>query len=1450
MSLEILSINEEGLQSGIVSASYFNDDLQELYNQSVIDRENYFGESSNDVIEFSLFNSNQELLSTNKIIPTVSYSVLQGEYLDANNKLQSYTVNKAFTNILKTDNKVLLNIQSELQQIGVSTGLYHGLYNFTRNIAGNDTYKLVIKEISPSRTEIRFSLAFNATSNSESELEYKRISAFSQKKYLLLDIMSRLESVIDLNEISNTFSNYTDVDIKNNVIYNLGFNNQSELLEFILSIYSGVDKIVTYHGNTDDVLIEEYKQVSGIIRQLKNFIYSYNATEFSDTELISAFESIITKISQDKILEKTSLNTTDLSTSVKFFVDIIFQNYLKSKIQSVLQNYSERFYGLYKNAINFGDGNLVKILTHTHYYNEDKKSINLQVKLSEPLPFEYNLKSVCWISNISISPLYFKINLYDVNSSRKVYLNGVNFDVNVNSAHATNDTFSEKSPTTVASAKQQLKNKLNELFIDFSSFDNFIVYSSAELRSKIAKNKIIEFNNLEKSKEFLFLSASIAPTLTISSSLASDYNSTVDNQIKLLNTFDDYESYLYYNSSSIDEHILNGIEYDKQNVDSLISQLPEYIQIDSESSDYIMFTSMVGHFFDNILLYIKKFPKTYPIENDNHFPKNFLDELLNSFNWKTDNFKFQDSTLTQYYFNNLEATGSYSSSYFDYGKTILDRFANTLPYIYKTKGTSTSFDLLKSIFGIDSSLIELREYGSFGTFVNQDQFFEFDDIVYLTKYKDNQYITFDCPLDEYQYIETGLFSASASSPVTKSYSEQFNGINAFECIIKSDKEDYEFGQKIPIVRKMRNGNIDWHLYIKKERHPYMGKLVWEIIPSESTITSSIVSDELPIFNGKIFNILLNRDIIDGYTYDVISETSASSASNLIFTSSNGEKYVPYEYKLSINQYEGTLNNFSNTKSKNILYTQNKYFSSGSYYVGNYSGSNNFIGNIDKIKLFKTSISNETFIEHSYNINSISTTNKSTVYSNLYYLWSFDTPVNLWNSGSGTFVTIPNQNEYYNNAFQAYNFEGEITSPYPNCIPVMSSSFPYQFEKLKLKQSVNISKYGPNYRNNSKIDKLTETAESTFVPYDNSTSTNDLVGSDSNVIGFYISPYRYLDDKIEDFLGKDGIINDIGDPKYLNDKTFPSLIEKQKNFQKINKKYIYPQEYYSTYKFYIDFSIFDQVKQLIPNRATLKRGLLIEPSLFEKPRFKYLTTDVTQENTLSQSYINFDNSAELSSSIYNVSETSDTINLTRLNKYVTDTNSSNFSQFIIEPTIDDRDYVYAKYGKTVDVDRGFVNVKSLYLINNSDSYSRHNSVSSSYVRFTKDYVELVEVGSGSVTGSSQFSNVYTGENSTGYSRRHLNKLNLVGSRYAYRAISSSYSFFPYIKGKNTSQTTINRSGITNQSSPVITIPGFIGMELSASTFPATGNVSGSIFTSQPITASYSNSSSLNEWIYNL
>ena len=488
MPYSYLSIDETTLTTGIASGSYLPVNLQTLYEQKFVNKEQFFGTSDNDLIEFSLYNSSQEGIFFNRIVPTVSYSVIQGSYVDINNTMSYYNFAKPFTNFSKFNNELLLNTQNVLKQTQIAPGLYYILYNFIRNVAGNNKNRLVIKEISPSRTEIRLSFAFNPTLSPVAALDATKASAFADKKYLFLQISSMVDRIIDSNPISQTFvanaPNYNYIQIAQS----LGLKSEAQLQQFIIDTYVGYDKIQNL-SKADDQMIQQSVKFTGIDDQLKNFTYTYNSTEFSESDILLAFKTIVTKVSQDRILQKTSINSVQLQTILDLFVKIIYTDWLAVQTTSMLDGYANRYFGYYKNALNFDGGMLVKILTHTNYLNPTDGRVNVQIKLDQPLPLEYDVRTTCWISNISIAPVYFKTNLFVEPVSRKIYLNGVNFSVSVDAANPTNDKYGEHSVDTLTSAKASLKQKINDLLIDYNSFENFVVYSSASCERKSPRTK-------------------------------------------------------------------------------------------------------------------------------------------------------------------------------------------------------------------------------------------------------------------------------------------------------------------------------------------------------------------------------------------------------------------------------------------------------------------------------------------------------------------------------------------------------------------------------------------------------------------------------------------------------------------------------------------------------------------------------------------------------------------------------------------------------------------------------------------------------------------------------------------------------------------------------------------------------------------------------------------------
>jgi hypothetical protein len=1482
MPYDYLTINELDLANGIVSASYLPQDLQSLYEQQILNSEKFFGDSNDDILELSVYNSNQEPILFNRVIPKITYSIVQSTYRDINNVQRSYTVANPFTNYALYGNELLLHTQFDLKFDELSPGLYYVLYNPIKNIAGNTTNRLFIKEISPSRTEIRLSYAFNPTLSEVNRLDSVKISAFADKKFVFLQIIDQIIPIVDRNPIDQSFNANSENFNYLKYAQLLGFKSSSELQEFINTVYVGYNKIVNLSNDPDSVISQNIK-FAGIAEQIKNFIYTYNEVEFSSNEILDAISLIVAKVSQDAILQRTTLTDADLVETVNMFVQVAYNYWLQPKITDLLNDYSQKFYGFYKNSLNFDNGNLVKILTHTSYLNVVDGRVNVQIKLDSPLPSQYSLKDTCWISNISLSPLYFKVNLYTAPVSRKVYLNGVNFTVATPTVNPTNDKFKALDSNTLFGAKSRLQQKINDLLIDYDDFNNFINFSSAELRTKIAKSKISKYNSYEVSKNQAKNQASSTDNSSISASYSNQVKTITNEQVALLDSFDEYESYLFYYTSSIDQKIEDGVSFDKSNYNSLFYQLPDYIKNEESNADYLKFTAMVGHFFDNILVFVKKFPKAYPISWDdgNSYPKNYIEELLNNFNWDVTNLKFNKSDINQLLFNNTQMTGSLSSSYFDYAKSIFNRITNNLSYIYKTKGTSNSFNLIRSIFGISSDLINVVEYSSPNVLINRNVYYDFDDIIYATKYSTNQYINFNFTSSEYKYFVGQQYTSGSTYPptqLTRSVVERFTGVSTVEMSFRSNEWDkYNYKDKIPLIKKTRNKNLDWQIYLYKTKQKESAKLIFELCPIGSTqITSSIESIEMPYFNGDFYTFMLRKQPNDNIIFDALPIVSQTYNQTQSLSSSAAEKYVPHTYTLSVNQYYGSQLNFMDRKDKTILYDQTQYFSSGSYYVGNFSSSIQFYGNIDKIKVQKYALSDSDFQEHSYNLNSISIPEKSLVYENMYYLWSFDTPVNLW----GTSTVVPNQNNIYNSEFYAYNFQRTpVVCGAPICDTILVDIFPYQFEKFNIKQAINSNRFGPNYKDNANINKITQDVSSNLVPYQYSTYTKDIIGSDSNVVGYYISPYRYLNENIEDFLGKEGIADIIGDPKYLTSRNYPELKLRQAEFAAANKKYIYPQEYYSTYKFYIDFSIFDFVKNLTPSRSTLKTGLLLEPSIFERVKFNYKDANFTPlDPNNSSSLMLYEIKPFFTPTLINTdySSSNTVISVDVVNGIDTDRDTYDFSRFEIKDKVDNRDFIFAKYGKYVNVGANGYNVRDTVIYPENDYYQSRND-NGKVVTFTSSYYAVQSIGSGSgklnnqITGSTSLKNIYRGDMNSGYSQRHLSKFVRVGTRSKYQAVSGSFytinngiksiapgklSYYTYTKGQNDYTTTVNRKGLPNGSSPIITIPGYLAVDIESDNFPKYGVLTGStgapnsLFIQQPLTCSACVSASMNNYIMNL
>jgi hypothetical protein len=109
--------------------------------------------------------------------------------------------------------------------------------------------------------------------------------------------------------------------------------------------------------------------------------------------------------------------------------------------------------------------------------------------------------------------------------------------------------------------------------------------------------------------------------------------------------------------------------------------------------------------------------------------------------------------------------------------------------------------------------------------------------------------------------------------------------------------------------------------------------------------------------------------------------------------------------------------------------------------------------------------------------------------------------------------------------------------------------------------------------------------------------------DSNLLGVFVSPFKVKDDDIIDFLGDYDIISDIADPGYLYESSYKSLKTLSDTYYTYRGETVLYQEFMTVFRSYFDVSVFDVIKNVIPARVKLLTGVLIEPSILERPKFQ-------------------------------------------------------------------------------------------------------------------------------------------------------------------------------------------------------------------------------------------------------
>ena len=873
--------------------------------------------------------------------------------------------------------------------------------------------------------------------------------------------------------------------------------------------------------------------------------------------------------------------------------------------------------------LNFGSGNVV-IATNV-YLDKSSADYSILIKLYQPLPNRYNLKTTCYVSSNAADPI-----AYDISFTQDfgpvddiVSLQGPNTNLNINSLvnnSTTYQNYNTLTNTVSTSSLNQLQSLLEErgveINIDYTDYSNFVFFSSAKsrLQNFYTKAKQIEdYNNEIAALDALTQTSSSSGSLVILQKYISD----------IITNFDGYEYYLYFESGSkawpktnseppytlastgsaavlnwygtdvygapyYGGQLYSASLYDDDNQDILTNSIPDYLQ-DYNSDQYLTFVKMAGQSFDNIWVYIKSISDKTNTDNrlDYGAPSGIIADILRSFgvNIYTNNFSVDNTYPSllgigadgQLYPTGSEIINTFvSASYIpitldDVNKLTYKRLYHNLPYILKKKGTVEGLRALITLFGIPDTILRINEFGG----------------------KDKNFNTWDNWQNEFNYAfyTSGSYFISSSFTLNSAWSADSNNPQAVEFRFKADAlpQDtasiissslFETNENVKLILRYTGSGYTTSSLISSSADPvdpYYQYAQIDFIPDPTDLNSS-ASVYLPIFNETWWSVLVNKN---GTDYNL--------------------------YVKSKNYNDSNINTLGYQASASISSTETAWNASTTAYFGISSSltDNIFTGSIQEVRYYTVPLSESHFDAYVMNPYSIEGSDylafRATLGGEL-YTGSISVHPKITGSWTTTSSFASNSNFYVSSSVFNTNTEyiyfdqvpAGIQTPISNKIRTKNTLLPYTGSEANV----------PNAN-----------VLSPFISIQQNESISGSYTADTNYVEIAFSPQNEINEDINSTLGYFNIGEYIGDPRQVSSssESYPELdILREAYFEKYKANYDW-WDFIRLIKYY-DNSLFKILKDYTPTRAGLSTGIVIKQHLLE--RNKYPVPQLNTQTTTS------------------------------------------------------------------------------------------------------------------------------------------------------------------------------------------------------------------------------------------
>ena len=907
---------------------------------------------------------------------------------------------------------------------------------------------------------------------------------------------------------------------------------------------------------------------SGIYNLQYNFLR--NATGVTSTFYIKEISTDRTEI---------RIDNTSLDSSQKQEV--------YTKLLSLL-NSGDTFKGIYLSP---SDDNFLLIV------NIGFDIDTILLKLYQPLPNNYNLKTNLTIDEKVSEPQAYQVEWLEeeVFFDDRIFLKGPNFNLNTknqvnNSTEFTNfNTIYTSSLTTLTSQLGSiLAERRAELNTDYTDYNNFVFFSSAEQRlaNFYYKAKQIEDYNAE---------ISVLNTLTLTSQVSASiaiYQSKIND---IIVNFDGYDYFLYFDSGSkswpksnltppytlystgssqvinwYNAQSLSASLFDGENPNYIYNIFPAFVTEDLDNNQFQLFTEMAAQMFDEIWLYIQAIKNRQDGDNslEGGISKDLVADALRSYGLTLYQSSFTDSDLFTSLLgidqagNTLPPTGSelitnYVTSsaettpFDDAQKLIYKRLYHNLPVLLKKKGTVAGLRILLSCFGIPDTLIRISEFGG------KDKNFNTWD------YWNNQF--------NYTYKSTGSYYLSSSFALNSTWGAPNNVPGAVEFRFKAESVP-------PTNASQSLWYTDKGLGVFLE---YTGSGLFTGSYSGSVVDSNYqygtlkfisgtesASVYLPFFNEGWWSILVNSSS-DGYTLFAKNNIYSGNDGNTLGFQASSSLNISTLWSASTEIYfassSTTHEGFSGSLQEIRYYTQPITEDSFNAYVMNPSSIEQ-----SQYLAFRASLGGELY------------TGSTSIHPKITGSWvstsSFTGTSNFYISSTPTYL--------YNNEYFFYDqLPVGVKNRVSNKIKQLPLILPSTGSKLP-----------------------TTNVLSSFIRVQQDFSVSQSYTSDLNLAEIAYSPQNEINDDINSQLG----YFNIGD--YLDIRTtgssYPSLNNlRDEYFKKYKANYNY-KDYVRLIK-YFDNALFKMIKDYVPARTSISTGIVIKQHILERNKYSEPPVTFTQ-----------------------------------------------------------------------------------------------------------------------------------------------------------------------------------------------------------------------------------------------